>query len=72
MAAPAHVDTEDLAQRLHTRGVVIEPGHAFFETPTPPRHFYRLAYSSIDSARIAGGIAILAEELARSGPNGAG
>lgn len=71
MAAPERVDTEALARALHARGVVIEPGHAFFEDAAPPRHFYRLAYSSIDSADIPRGIALIAEELARSGSNGA-
>jgi GntR family transcriptional regulator/MocR family aminotransferase len=57
MAAPAHVDTLDLAHRLRAEGVLIEPGHAFFAPDRQQRHFYRLAYSSIAQNRIAEGIA---------------
>ena len=71
MKAPEGTDTLDLARRLHARGVVIEPGHAFFDPDCPETHFYRLAYSSISSARIPEGIAIIAEELAQSGPRSA-
>jgi len=63
MRAPAGVDTEALDLRLRTRGVLIEPGRPFFHSETPPRGFYRLAYTSIPAARIAEGIAILAGEL---------
>lgn len=65
MKAGAHVDTDELDARLRGRGVLIEPGRPFFHNPDPPRNFYRLAYSSILSERIPGGIAILAEELGR-------
>lgn len=71
MRAPDSVDTERLAERLHARGVVIEPGAAFFDPARPRRNFYRLAYSSISSSRIAQGIEIVAEEIARSGPKSA-
>ncbi len=55
-------DSDALAARLRARGVLIEPGRAFFG-PGPGRvAHYRLAYSSIPQARIAEGIAILAEE----------
>ncbi|WP_420557559.1 PLP-dependent aminotransferase family protein [Roseovarius sp.] len=63
MRAPEGVDTEDLAERLRARGVLIEPGRPFFEAASAPRNFYRLAYSSIPSERIADGIGILANEL---------
>jgi len=52
-----------LDRRLRARSVLIEPGHSFFRGPEPPSNYYRLAYSSIPSARIPEGIAILAEEL---------
>ncbi len=64
LKAPAGMDTAELANRLYARGVVIEPGHAFFDQDAPPNGFYRLAYSSISSAKITEGIRILAEELA--------
>ena len=67
MAAPAHVDTEDLARSLYARGVVIEPGAPFFDPQREvPRNLYRLSYSSIPSARIPEGIAIIAGEIARA------
>lgn len=65
MMAPEHVDTAKLAANLYRRGVVIEPGALFFDPETPCPNAYRLAYSSISSARIPKGIEILAEELRR-------
>ncbi|MCL4148122.1 UNVERIFIED_CONTAM: hypothetical protein GTU68_048963, partial [Idotea baltica] len=63
MRAPDHIDTADLARRLQDKSVLIEPGHAFFGSATPPRNFYRLAYSSIPSSRIAEGVGIIAHTL---------
>ena len=68
MRAPDHVDTKDLALRLHKHGVVIEPGHVFFVNPDAPRNFYRLAYSSIPVKRMEKGIELIAQEIALSGP----
>ncbi|MFT7191742.1 MAG: GntR family transcriptional regulator/MocR family aminotransferase, partial [Sulfitobacter sp.] len=68
MRAPKHVDTNDLAKRLHAQGVVIEPGHVFFGGANPPRHFYRLAYSSIGADQIDKGIELIAKAIAESGP----
>mgnify|MGYP000052233455 FL=1 len=65
MRAPEGVDTKELDHRLRARSVLIEPGHSFFRGPEAPGNYYRLAYSSIPSARIPDGIAILAEELHR-------
>jgi GntR family transcriptional regulator/MocR family aminotransferase len=64
MRAPDGVDTETLALRLRTEGVLIEPGRAFF-AGDGPRNFYRLAYSSIAPQRIPEGIARIAATLAR-------
>ena len=66
MRAAAHVDSESLASRLRGKGVLIEPGQAFFADADRGRCHYRLGYSSIPTARIAEGIAILAEELAHA------
>ncbi len=63
MRAPEHIDTRDLAQALAEKGALIEPGHPFFSGPAQPRHFYRLAYSSIPEARIAAGVALIAETI---------
>ncbi|MFZ5710935.1 MAG: PLP-dependent aminotransferase family protein [Pseudomonadota bacterium] len=64
MEASEGVDTEALALRLRGRGVLIEPGRAFFAPGGERRNFYRLAYSSIAPGKIAEGIGIIAEEVA--------
>lgn len=64
MRAPAGTDTARLAAHLAGQGVLIEPGHPFFAGPDAPRHFYRLAYSSIPAARIPEGTALIAAALA--------
>ncbi len=66
MAAPAHVDTEPLARALREDGVLLEPGRGFFDPAREARNFYRLAYSSIQPARIQDGIARIAKALARA------
>jgi GntR family transcriptional regulator/MocR family aminotransferase len=63
MRAPLGTDTEGLAARLARRGVLIEPGRAFFAPDAGPSSHYRLAYSSIPHGRIAEGIAIIADEI---------
>ncbi len=68
MRAPDGTDTAELARNLYAQGVVIEPGHAFFDPRRAPTEFYRLAYSSIPSARIANGIGLIANEIAKTGP----
>ncbi len=67
MMAPEGVDTEDLAQRLRARGVVIEPGRAFFDPARFSRRFYRIAYSSIPAEKIPEGIRRIAQEIALCG-----
>lgn len=67
MRAPDGVNTMELAQQLRTDGVLIEPGHAFFSADDPDIRFYRLAYSSIRSARIPEGVARLARAIAATG-----
>ncbi len=63
MRAPEGLDTGALAARLRAESVLIEPGAAFFAAADPPRHFYRLAYSSIPGPRITEGIALIARAL---------
>jgi GntR family transcriptional regulator/MocR family aminotransferase len=67
MRAPNCVDTEDLARDLKAKGVLIEPGHSFFGEQNRPRHFYRLAYSSIPASRIPDGIAKIAATFEQTG-----
>ena len=63
MQAPDGVDTEALALRLRDDGVLIEPGRVFFAPEAERRNFYRLAYSSIQPARIGEGIARIARAI---------
>lgn len=63
MRAPDHVDTERLAEHLRDQGVLIEPGAPFFAGESRPQNFYRLAYSSIPSERIAEGITRIRDGL---------
>ena len=63
LAAPRGVDTSKLAQRLRGEGVLIEPGAPFFAGSDPPRHYFRIAYSSIPATRIADGIALIGQAL---------
>jgi GntR family transcriptional regulator/MocR family aminotransferase len=65
MRASEGVNTDDLARRVASSGVLIEPGGAFFGGEVQPRNFYRLAYSSIPTARISQGLAIIAEEIGK-------
>ncbi|MGC1495278.1 MAG: PLP-dependent aminotransferase family protein [Sulfitobacter sp.] len=63
MRAPDSVDTDDLARRLNNKGVLIEPGCAFFAGDEQPSNYYRLAYSSIPTTRIAEGVGMIAREI---------
>ncbi|MEL6765639.1 MAG: PLP-dependent aminotransferase family protein [Pseudomonadota bacterium] len=63
LRAPAGTDIEAVAARLRPRGVLIEPGHGFFRDASEGQGTYRLGFSSIPTARIPEGIAILAEEV---------
>jgi GntR family transcriptional regulator / MocR family aminotransferase len=65
MRAPEGVPTGALALRLRPRGVLIEPGAAFFAPQGAPESYFRLAYSSIAESRIAAGIGLIADEIAR-------
>ena len=65
MRAPDHVHTETLAQNLAEHGVLIEPGHAFFNGDQRPENFYRLAYSSIPSERIPEGISLISTQISK-------
>jgi GntR family transcriptional regulator/MocR family aminotransferase len=63
MRAPDGVNSTELAERLRQDQVLIEPGRAFFPPDQDEHGFYRLAYSSIPSNRIAEGIRRLANAL---------
>ncbi len=63
LRAPDGVDTTQLAARLQADKVLVEPGAPFFASDTPPTEYLRLAYSSIASARIPQGVALIAKAL---------
>lgn len=63
MRAPTEIDTTELATRLKTKNVLIEPGKPFFAGTGRPMNFYRLAYSSIPAERIPDGISKIASEI---------
>lgn len=63
MEAPKHVDTSMLAKRLHSEGVLIEPGAPFFSDATPQHNFYRIAYSSIAPGKIHEGLSLIADAI---------
>lgn len=63
MRAPEGVNTSELALKLRQSGVVIDQGRAFFDRSDDNHRFYRLAYSSIPSARIPEGIRRIADSL---------
>ncbi|WP_420862421.1 PLP-dependent aminotransferase family protein [Algirhabdus cladophorae] len=63
MRTAPDVDTQTLAERLRSKGVLIEPGAPFFGAETPPKNYYRLAYSSIPASKIEAGVNLLAKTL---------
>ena len=66
LRAPDGTDTTDLAQRLKSDKVLIEPGAPFFSGDAPPTEYLRLAYSSIPSSRIPDGIRLIANAIRSS------
>jgi GntR family transcriptional regulator/MocR family aminotransferase len=63
MRAPRGTDTAELTERLRPLGVLIEPGNVFFDRNDAPNEFFRLAYSSIDSAKIEEGIRLISSQI---------
>ncbi|MBG6199650.1 GntR family transcriptional regulator/MocR family aminotransferase [Labrenzia sp. EL_13] len=68
MRAPNGADSSKLAMKLRQDGVLIEAGRAFFSEGEEQPGYYRLAYSSIASARIPDGISHLAKRLEEAVP----
>lgn len=60
---PKDLDATQLAADLKDEGVLIEPGDVFFASPDGPTNYFRMAYSSIPSQRIAEGVARVARHL---------
>lgn len=62
---PDSLDSEALAREAAAKGVLIEPGRVTFGVASPPRNYYRLAFSSIEEAKIEPGIRILSDLVHR-------
>ncbi len=63
MKAKAGQDARILAADLRAKGVLFEPGYAFFADTNEGLSHYRLAFSSIDEKSIPKGLALLAEAV---------
>jgi GntR family transcriptional regulator/MocR family aminotransferase len=61
---PESLDSERLAAEATLKGVLIEPGRINFGVASPPRNFFRLAFSSIDEKKIEPGITLLSDIIA--------
>ncbi len=59
----ADLDSEILAKAAAAKGILIEPGRVNFGRKSPPRNYFRLAFSSIDENKIAAGVKLLAETI---------
>lgn len=66
MRAPHGVNMTEVAPRLRSEGVLIEPGRVFFGPLEEDHSHYRLAYSSIPEARIPEGIERIAHAIHRA------
>ena len=64
LTGPRELDSTALAERAFQRGVLVEPGQAFFQDPLAGRSHLRLGFSSIPEDRIAPGISTLAQVFA--------
>ncbi len=65
VSAPEGVDTRELAMRLYSKGVVVEPGDIFFAGRNRPLNRLRIGYSSIAVDQIEPGVRVIASELGR-------
>ena len=63
LRAPDHVDTADLAAKLHDKGVVIEPCSPCFSEPDAGNNYFRLGLSTIATDRIDKGVKLIRETL---------
>lgn len=63
---PEGLDSDRLAAELQADGVLIESGSPFFPIDDRPCRFFRMAYSSISSERIAEGVARTAAGIERA------
>lgn len=60
---PDGLDSDILSNNLRKNDVLIESGRPFFEKPSTPCPFFRMAYSSINENKIAVGVEIIAQTI---------
>lgn len=68
LQGPDWLDARVLAAGARKRGVLIEPGHAFFLAQRPPLNYFRMGFSSIAVDRIEPGVRELALALRELAP----
>jgi len=62
---PAGLDSERLYEEARRQGILIEPGRINFGGAMRPRNTFRLAFSSIEEARIEPGVRLLSDIVHR-------
>ena len=67
LEGPEGMDSRVLAAQALDRGVIIEPGDAFFTDPEQGARFLRLGFSSIPAGKIPSGISQLGNLCAENG-----
>jgi GntR family transcriptional regulator/MocR family aminotransferase len=65
LEGPRGADTRNIAERVASRGVLIEPGDRFFDGPNKPTRYMRLGISSISLQHIEPGIKELSAAVER-------
>ena len=65
---PRSLNADSLARTAEQDGVLFEPGGVFFNGKNPPRHFFRMGFSSIPADRIPDGVKKLSQ-LMGQGPD---
>lgn len=63
LTGPPVMDTQTLARKLKTRGVLIDDGSVFFSDPNKGRRHFRIGFAAVPKAKIRDGIKIIAEEV---------
>ncbi len=58
---PAKLNADELMLTAQAKGILINPGRICFGASNAPKNYFRLAFSSIDEAKIEPGIKLLAE-----------
>ncbi|WP_341862000.1 PLP-dependent aminotransferase family protein [Gymnodinialimonas sp. 57CJ19] len=67
MLGPEGLDADALAVALREKSVLVEAGSAFYGCEGAPRNRLRLGFATIETARIADGVALIAETIAEMG-----